>query len=230
MAYSTGDTLVRAVMTASTGLVADQIVNDFAFQWTGGGEPAEANYNDLFTAVDAFYNYTTTTTRKTGYYISNYVNRSATHELQAYEIAVGGLGSPVFTDDWLGPATAAGNGMPPECAGVLSFHADLTGILEESGATRPKARRRGRVYVGPLDGAAIDPSTPPYLLISAFQTTIKESANQMASLADADGWTWAVWSRKDVQLRAVVGGWTDNAPDTQRRRGPKSTARSTFTI
>lgn len=230
MAYNAGDTLVRAVMTSSTGLVADECINDFAFGWTGGGSPADSDYDNLFSAVSEFYRTVTSSGNAVSYYISDAINRSATHELQAYAIAAGPLGSPVYTDDWLGPSTTGNaEGLPTECAGVLSFHGDLTGVLEESGATRPRARRRGRIYVGPLNASAKYATTPPYMLTTTFMTTLNAAANIMGDAALADDWVWSVWSRANATLYPVVGGWTENAPDTLRRRGPKSSSRTAFT-
>lgn len=230
MTYSAGDTLVRAVMTAQSGLVRDEIVNDFAFTCLTGA-PTGTDLTNLFNVVNGFYRDTQSNGHAVGEYISNIVNRSATHLLEAYKIQVPPMGSPIATTSWLGPVTAAAtSGNPAECAAVLSYTADLTGVLEESGATRPRARRRGRLYIGPLINAAIQTTTPPYMLETDFLQTLRQAATAMYAAADGQNWRWSVWSRKDQLLRGVVGGWTDNAPDTQRRRGPDATTRVAWTI
>lgn len=227
MAYAPGDVLVRAVMVSSTGLPADNVVNDFAF--TGTENPDAAAWADLFGIVSDFYRLQQTNTEYVGAYISNAINRSATHELQGYNLGAGPGGSPEATEPWLGPVpTSDANALPTEVAGVLSFHADLTGQLEEAGATRPRARRRGRIYVGPLNIRAIASTAPPYMLSTDFTLTLRQAAVALYDAAIAIGYPWAVWSRADSTLREVIGGWTDNAPDTQRRRGPKSTVRVNF--
>lgn len=224
MAYTAGDVLVRSVMTAASGLPRDVIVNDWAFRLPGA--PVAQDYTDMFGWVDDFFNDVGSTGTAVGSFISNFVNRGATHSLQAYTIAAGGLGSPVAEIDWLGPnAAGADNGLPTECAGVLSFHADLTSILEEAGATRPRARRRGRVFIGPLTLGGVTTTTQPYMLGSGFRASLAAAG---LKLRDDSGDTWSVWSRTDQTLRPVVAGWTDNAPDTQRRRGPRATVRSTW--
>lgn len=231
MAYSVGDTLVRAIMTAYSGLPQDVVVNDFAFKFSG--TPSAADYANVMDAVSGFYRDVQASGLSVGEHISNWVDRAATHELAAYQITTPPMGSPVATTPWLGPPTAqAASGMVTEAAAVLSFHADLTGVLEEFGTTHPRARRRGRVYIGPLVGGSgtLVTTTPPYLLASNLTLTMRQAAVAMQAAALADGWTWSVWSRKDTLLRAVVGGWTDNAPDTQRRRGPAPTARVTYSI
>ena len=230
MAYQTSATLIRAVMEADSGLPEDRFINDFAFYKAVDGVPSAGDYDNLFTAVDEFFNHTETSTFKVAQFISAAVDRAATHELQAYHIAAGPLGSPVATSPWLGPSTPlSSTPMPTEVAGVLSFHADLTGVLEESGATRPRARRRGRVYIGPLVISATDGASQP-ALDTSFLSTLRQAAIFMHDTAETDGWVWAVWSRADATLREVVAGWTDNAPDTQRRRGQASTARVTYTV
>lgn len=219
--------LVRAEMQAASGLPADRIVNDFAFQ--SAGAPTTGDVDAMFAAVDHFFRTSQSLGKAVGSYISGQVNRSATHTLSAYHIVAGPLGSPFREDPWLGPVAAeVATGLPTEVAGVLSFHADLTGIPEESGATRPKARRRGRVFVGPLTTSAITNTDPPYVLSSSFLLTLREAAVDLLDEADAAGVPWCVWSREDATLRPVVGGWTDNAPDTQRRRGFAATVRTVW--
>lgn len=217
-------------MTAESGLPQDTIVNDFAFKLAAA--PTSGTYGDLCDAVSEFYRGTQANGHEVGEYISNQVDRGATHELQAWTITAPPMGSPDYTQDWLGPVTAATtDGLPTEVAGVLSFHADLTGVLEESGATRPRARRRGRVYIGPLVTTAVDVATPPYILNTGFLQTLRQAAIVLWDTIDAMGAgnAWCVWSRADSTLRPIVGGWTDNAPDTQRRRGFESTARTVWT-
>lgn len=228
MAYTAGDVLVRAVMSSTSGLPADVVVNDFAFQFPGA--PTSGEVDDLFTAVSDFYRLDTAIGINVGEYLGESINRSATHELQAYHIVAGPLGSPFQTDNWLGPPTpvVADLNLPNEVAAVLSFHADLTGIPEESGATRPRARRRGRIYLGPLVGYAVSMEDPIPMLNSNLRTCMQQAAVRLADDAETAGGYWSVWSRADSTVRPIVGGWTDNAPDTQRRRGPVASSRSTY--
>jgi hypothetical protein len=224
MAYTAGDVLVRAEMQAASGLPADRIINDFAFR--AAGAPSTTDVDNMFAAVDHFYRTAQSLGKAVGAFISRQVNRSATHTLSAYHIVAGDLGSPFREDPWLGPvAPEVTTGLPTEVAAVLSFHADLTGVVEESGSTRPKARRRGRIFVGPLTVTAVDTSTPPFKLDSGLNLTLREAAVDLMDEADADSVPWCVWSRSDTTLRPVVGGWTDDAPDTQRRRGFAATTR-----
>lgn len=230
MPYTNGDVLVRAVMKTTSGLVEDRVINDFAFRKVGGTTPTEAELDDVFSAVSGFYRTDTTAGSNVGNFISSFVDRAQTHELQAYKIQAPPIGSPIYTDAWLGPASVEGDrNQVNEVAGTVSFHGDLTGVLEESGSTRPRARRRGRLYIGPLRDHAVDNTSAPRLS-ALFTTTLRQAIIAMADAAAADGWIFSVWSRANSELYAVVGGWTDDAPDTQRRRGVAPSARIVYTV
>lgn len=216
-------------MSSVTGLVEDEVINDWAFHCSAG-VPDGADLESLMGIVGDFFRKGTLAVDKVGDGISPVINRAATHKIQAYKITAAGLGSPLLEIDWLGPATSgATRALPNEVAAVLSFHADLTGIQEEAGATHPKARRRGRVFIGPLNENAVNLTAYPVRVYPTFATALRANANVMADDASALGAVWSVWSRKDQVLREVVAGWTDNAVDIQRRRGEAPTARVVFT-
>lgn len=228
MAYTPGSVLVRAVMTSVTGLVEDQIVNDFAFE--GGDVLDAAERSAIFSNVDRFYREPGTLLVSVGHYISRAISRAATHRLDMYQISAGGLGSPIDSIPWLGPDDPGNDqGVPTECAAVLSFHADFAGAVEEAaGGSRPKARRRGRLFIGPLHLNAVQSGTPPFRIHPDFLLTLREAGNRLIAESGANLTPWSVWSRVDATLRPVVGGWTDDAPDTQRRRGVNPTGRTVW--
>jgi len=127
---------------------------------------------------------------------------------------------PAFT----GPITF--NGAPattdgaPEVALVLSYHASLN----QSGI--PNARRRGRIYLGPLAvTGAVTPLDNLRSAALAMGSTLYTTLNTGAGI---NGVKWAVYSAAQNGAPWVTGGWVDNAWDTQRRRGIKATTRSTF--
>lgn len=227
MPTTAADVLVRPIMQAATGLPEDAVVNDWAFRLIAGGAPSAGDLAAIAGVVGNFYRAGAAAADRVGNYISDVINRAVTHEIQVFSISAGG--SPIYSEAWLGPVAAAlGAPLPNEVAGVLSFHGDLTTVVEEAGATRPRARRRGRVYIGPLIQSAITNATPPPLA-PAFTLAMRANATVMYDAAEAAGWRWSVWSRADDELYPVVAGWTDNAPDTQRRRGQDATLRNVFT-
>lgn len=229
MPYEDGDFLIRTVMSTTSGLPEDVIVNDFAVRFDGG-TPTSTELEAAMGNVGDFFRGTNLGSGTVGTYISDDVSRAATHTIQAYQILAGPLGSPALEIDWLGPTTEAGSeSMPREVCGVLSFHGDLTGIAEEAGATRPKSRRRGRIFVGPLGKNAISVSDNPPVLAPLFTGALRSHATQLYDDLQANLATWSVWSRANSELYPVVAGWTDNAPDIQRRRGQAPTLRTVFT-
>lgn len=121
----------------------------------------------------------------------------------------------------------AGADLPSEVAVCLSFHAEY-----ESG--KPKARRRGRIFLGPLAQSAGENVGNEFRPAAAWRTTIAAAAEALRVAGDDDKF-WAVYSPTDdltlpldQAFNDVVGGWVDNAFDTQRSRGPAATARTTF--
>lgn len=115
---------------------------------------------------------------------------------------------------------ASGTPMAPEVALCLSFSANLV-----SGS--PPARRRGRVYLGPLDSGVIDTSGRP---ATSVTDSIAAAGQALLDASDASlVWSWVVYSPTDDLGRIVTHGWVDNEFDTQRSRGRIATARSSFT-
>jgi hypothetical protein len=149
-------------------------------------------------------------------------------------------GSPVQTALWtLGPTASASPGnlaLPREVALCGSFHGDLSGVAEEgAGDTRPRARRRGRIYVGPLNVAATDSTNgsanggalPSGFFIGRLAAAFAEFT---AAAIEDEGGRWVVASRADNAVYPVTAGWVDNEFDTQRRRGLDPSARTPITL
>jgi hypothetical protein len=113
-----------------------------------------------------------------------------------------------------------GDSLPHECAAVLSFHGDYV-----SGASQ--ARRRGRIYFGPLNTSAVTASSG--MLASALPTGLATAAGVFLTTSNAaSDWAWVVYSPTSNQAFPVVAGWVDNAVDIQRRRGFKASTRTLF--
>lgn len=123
--------------------------------------------------------------------------------------------------------TTTSSALPREVACCLSYKAQY-----QSGVS-PK-RRRGRIYLGPLQNGAITSSTGLFasgmvsLITSAAQTLI--DASQASAL-----WKWVVYSPTtdtagtgETGMYPVVSGWVDDNPDIQRRRNKAVGVRSTF--
>lgn len=126
---------------------------------------------------------------------------------------------PYDTDVFNLGAAPAGGKLPDELAVVLSFQG-----LKAAGA--PQARRRGRLYIGPLDTAAATDNRPA----TAFLTAMGNAATTLKAAVTAVGGTaaWCIWSVADQAEVVIDNGWIDNAFDVQRRRGVLPTSRTTF--
>ena len=111
-----------------------------------------------------------------------------------------------------------GSGMPEEASICASVHAALPWT----------GRRRGRLYLGPLNTTVLDAGTASAWarINPSKRTTI---ANALEALRTATtGGTWVIWSEKDLTPRTITGGWIDDSFDTQRRRGHGTNVRNTW--
>ena len=165
---------------------------------------------DIVVAIAASYNAVSTV-------LSSLLDTTG-HEVKFYKLSDPSPRAPTWTLPFgiTGLGSSAG---PTEVSAVVSFQA-----VKVSGL--PQARRRGRIYLGPLINSLADATGR----IDA--TDLAYIANWgdlllIASTANAD-WTWAVYSPTDGTGVDVDNGWADNEFDTQRRRGRPATLRSTF--
>lgn len=98
---------------------------------------------------------------------------------------------------------------------------------------RPQQRHTGRIYVGPLAtgaGALVGGISRP---AAGFTDCARRAVHDLAAdiLAATAGAGWlGIWSRKDVMIRPVAFVSTDDAWDTQRRRGESMTARTRIAV
>lgn len=131
-----------------------------------------------------------------------------------------------IADESLGLVTSSPistTNLPSETALCTSYRAALV-----SGEN--PARRRGRLYFGPLNAGAsagtgsnvVRPST----------AVIGDLYRATRDLADAStlGARWVVWSRVNESAVPIEYGWVDNAFDTQRRRGEDATSRTNWSV
>jgi len=143
------------------------------------------------------------------------------HLVKYYELPGTPPNYPFEEDTWNLAAPPAGSGLPAEVSLVLSFQ----GIRQ---AGFPQARRRGRIYIGPLDTSGMDDQRPLATFVSNLATagaTFKSNIDAITGGLHH----WAIWSNADQVAVDVANGWVDNAWDTQRRRGLRATSRTTFT-
>jgi hypothetical protein len=143
------------------------------------------------------------------------------HQIKVYDMADPEPRAPVQERLWNLGSTPSGAPLPSELAICLSFQADT-----ESG--QAQARRRGRIYLGPVAVATLDTGGRP---TSSARTQIATAATTcLAAFEAADPpITWVVWSQVNGTASNITNGWVDNDFDVQRRRQQAVTARTVWT-
>jgi hypothetical protein len=141
------------------------------------------------------------------------------HEIQFYRESDPTPRVPTFETTFNLDSAPSGSPLPREVSLCLSFQAGKVSGLSQ-------ARRRGRIYLGPLDSATVGTDGRPDAGVIAAVASFGEQllGASQASLT----WKWAVYSRVNGSGSEVMDGWVDNSFDTQRRRGDAPTTRDTF--
>lgn len=204
-----------------TNLPKDVSINTFHFEVPS--TPVPSGMADITAALASFYN---DGGPGIADFLSDFIDRSA-DSVRVELYTIDDLSHPVS-----GPPTAVSSftlggpsdtsALPMEVAACLSYRS--------STATVPDRRRRGRVYLGPLNHDAIHYGTgvTPPTLSDAFTLAMASAGAALAGDAtlNGEGIWWAVFSRAQAQSFIIDSGWVDNEPDTQRRRGIDATART----
>ena len=145
--------------------------------------------------------------------------RQNNHIFKAYDMLDPEPRAPRLEGTWNFTTAPASDPLPPEVAMCLSFQAPkVSGV--------PQARRRGRVYIGPLRSIVSSGGRPS----SSAITTLRDAGEALraAGVASAGDWNWAVYSTVLGGTADVTSGWVDDEFDTQRRRGRLPTTRNVF--
>lgn len=221
---------VTVTLPSVTGLSRDDVVNTFTFHQTGGILPSDLD--DIFTALNQFYEATDALVLNS---ISSYIGPAMTRSkpviVRFYDIDghLNGTpaGSPVLIrgTDWSLGGSASSNGLPSEVAICLTAYADFNGDVEFGPGTRPRARDRARVYIGPLNVTAQTTAIGRTKPDGALITNLAEAGARLARAPM--GPDWVVWSRRAAATKIVTSCSVDDAFDTQRRRGERPTAKTT---
>lgn len=203
-------------------LAQDAVVNTFNFT---GVDDIEDMSTAIYTRLKSFYQDTTSTSsRAVNQYMSNELNFPGAR-LKLYDASDPEPRVPVF-DESMGLTQGniyGGWPLPGEVAICSSYRA-----AAESG-TNPR-RRRGRIFIGPLNANASTQS--PNIAARPSSDAISTIAEASLRLAEAStlGAAWVVWSRKNDSGSIIHSGYVDNAFDTQRRRGVEANSRGNWEV
>lgn len=209
---------VTVTNETQTLLPEDYIVNTFTFRWVSPGSPS--NFTYLADMLKDFYSTTpagSSTSIRALYSGNVFTNR---YWIRVYDLSEPEPRSPIF-EELVTAAVGSAESLPREVALVMSFQAaQVSGI--------PQRRRRNRVYLGPFVETQNDNAGRP---TAALRATIARAARDMIDASTGLApWQWNINSSFYADDNVpVLDGWVDNTWDTQRRRGPRSTDRTSFT-
>lgn len=221
--------LYLAVVTLAkkSGIPADAVQNTFAFERTALEPPVTAGAA-IKAALDNFYNTAGAGGSSVGSQLAESLSTTAdAGRIQVYDVTadLGGTahGSPVYDQPFTLSNTGVGS-LPDEVAACLSFQSAYGADVEFGAGARPRARDRGRVFIGPLraGAAVVDATTKEAFLAQTTRIAIAEAGGRLVNM----GAGWSVWSRRDAAFKTVISGWVDNAFDVQRRRGNEANLRT----
>lgn len=249
----TVDILATVTLKNLSGIPKDDFVNSFAFR-SELAVPTGPELDTLATNITRFYDVATANGAKISDYLANTISRAANaHEINFYDItgklqaapnAKGNMvppahGSPIKTNVFSIGGPGGATALPSEVAVVMTLRARgalvapvemADGADAQAKVDRPRQRLSGRLFLGPLTTAALgaqagDNQVRPQ---AAMMTTFMQAAERLSDegVAAPSAWLWCVWSRMNGAMHAVTSVETDNAFDTQRRRGAQPSSRN----
>lgn len=212
--------IIRATVTIpmDSGVAEDAVTNTFHFNVTD----AVAGSADIEAKLEEFYGVNTTTGDSIfGSIMSGNVD-NLNVVLRTYNLSDPEPRVPVLTSTLSGLPGPPASALPPELAICLSYRAAYT-----SGT--PNARRRGRIFIGPLNDSVNGAGIAGDVVVFSARDTIAAAADRLATASDAVS-DWVVRSDVGNTTATVIAGWVDDAFDVQRRRGIRATARSSWSV
>lgn len=140
------------------------------------------------------------------------------HTFRIYDLSDLEPRAPIYEGTWSFSGALSGSSAPPELCLTTSFQGEReSGLLQR--------RRRGRMYLGPLDASVVDVGRISPTDASTVATATKGLVDAINGITDHK---FCVYSRADDAFVPVDNGWVDNAVDVQRRRGLAASARTTW--
>lgn len=221
------DKLMRAQVTIplDSGVPEDSVVNTFYFDGDDFPGATDSFYHGgVMSLLTRFYNDIDQTV------FPNTVGPLATVKIYDMRDATPRVPENV---DTITLTPFDGPPLPSEVAICISFAANVaSGELAR--------RRRGRVFLGPIAAATPSIINSQSRVGQSVRDGLRDAMNTLKggfnTGAPADSSIrWAIYSPTtdivstvDDAFNDVTHGWVDDSFDTQRRRGPKPTTRSTF--
>lgn len=193
-----------------SGLPEDVSVNTLHWSWDAIAEPDPAVAGQqIVDKLSTFYS-------AFDQYLSN--QNSNPVEVRVYRMDDPEPRAPVLVAD-LTPLSYGIGAYPSEVAITLSFQG-----VKISGENQ--ARRRGRIFIGPLADIGLSESGSELRVSSVIRTAIGDAAADLATILPGEDVAWTIYSPSNDNMVLVTDGWVDNAFDTMRSRGARPTART----
>lgn len=192
------------------------MTNVFHFRDTNGVVPTP--HADIEDAIVSFFNDEGPAAGKVRSFMSEHMDPDDA-QLRIYDLDDDKPRAPIYTNEFnLGPFTG-GTSLPKEICCALSYRA-------ASVSGEPPARRRGRLYIGPLGQNAGVAASNDFRPAPGFRAVILDAGERLMQLRESDGPVWVVYSPTNEQWYAPIEVSVDDAFDIQRRRGSAATFRS----
>lgn len=202
-----------------SGLAQDAVTNTWHYTKIGGTEATAAD--EMADRLQSFYG-------SLSGVLSAQINETLVR-FKAYDLEDAEPRVPVFDEFRSITAPSAGASLPHEVTCVGSYHGTFTSGVNP-------ASRRGRAFLGPLKVSSIEDASSRVQFTAAARTVFFNAFDVM--LTGFEGSLLVKWITYSPTIRAsqgiasavsiVTGGFIDNEPDTQRRRGQISNNRSVF--
>lgn len=219
---------VTVTLAHTSNLPRDAVVNSFTFI-TPAVPISVADVDNIEAALNKFYGGVHLTQSQTlGSYLGAQLNRAVLPMMRTYDItdAQNGqdAGSPIDLREMDPlPGTGDPDVLPSEVALALSFHSAFNEDLEFGPGSRPRARDRGRIFLGPLrQNVCVVGTANRAVPQGAFQSNVLLAAQGLRDDIDT---SWSTWSRIAGKVQPVTVVSVDDAFDTVRRRGERPTAK-----
>jgi hypothetical protein len=207
----------QVIIPVDTGIGKDTVINNWHMNDNAlSGPTIQQKISSWHTALQTFYNS-----------VSSIFSLDIDHanvRMKTYDLDLPVPRLPLVNEIKAITAPPAGSlTLPHEICVVLSFNSTF-----QSGVN--PARRRGRVYLGPLNANIMQGSGGDARVASSTLTTIANAATVLKNGGTTEGWDWRTRSEfSDANdIPSVVAGWVDNAFDVQRSRGVTATQRTNF--
>lgn len=193
--------LAMVVIPMDSGVAKDAVVNTFSFETTGSVTDGAAAID---TALQNFYaalqSYWAADVNAPGVQLKLYDRADPKPRAPHYDVLLGLTGATGTTS------------MPHELSVCLSFQA-----ARVSGTAQ--ARRRGRIYFGPITSASIVGQFVETTALNAMKTAVHNFHTACTALPNVEWQVWSSVTGGSGSGSTVANGWVDNAIDIQRRRG-----------